>query len=130
MNFLTKSEIKDKTGFIFTYSADLRKKISDEEFNNFAKLSSNEEKVKFILNFTSDKPIRKENIVKNKKDLQLALNLKKIGNGHFQSGNWKDALKLYNDSLIATPKENCKFHKLNFKKFPDFQILISSFTKN
>jgi tetratricopeptide (TPR) repeat protein len=107
MNSLIKSEGKDKKiGFIFEYCANQRKKLSDEEFGQFEKLPSNEDRLKFIFEVTSDRPISEEYLRKNEKDASSAPSLKKLGNSHFQQGKWKEAIKFYGDSLRNIPKEN------------------------
>jgi hypothetical protein len=104
---LLKCENKDRSGFIFNYSDRIRKQISVSEFEKFSKLPSDEARIEFICNYTGDKPIEATTSVsRNKKDLQLANNLKKVGNNHFQNSQWRDALNYYGQSLIQTPKEN------------------------
>jgi hypothetical protein len=102
---------KARSGFFFTYNDQIRSQISDEDFAKFSKLTKDEDRVDFICQLTVDNPIVTDTPLVCK-DQQLAANLKKVGNAHFQNGKWKEALKFYSESLLQTPKENGKRVKI------------------
>lgn len=110
-----------KSGFFLNFYQNTRNSLKSDEIQAFAGLTSNPERFKFVYRVSqideklglkrherdSKHQVNKEEI-HFYKDLNCALEMKKIGNKFFQGQQWNDALNFYNKSYIMLPVENCE----------------------
>lgn len=111
-----------KSGFFLNFYQNTRNSLKSEEIQAFTSLTSNPERFKFVHHVSqidtklglkrhereSQHQVNKDEI-HFYKDLNCALEMKKIGNKFFQNQQWNDALNFYNKSYIMLPVENCEF---------------------
>lgn len=127
-----------KSGFFLNFYHNTRNSLKSEEIQAFTSLTSNPERFKFvhrvsqideILGLKRHERDSKHQVNKEEihfyKDLNCALEMKKIGNKFFQNQQWNDALNFYNKSYIMLPVENCEFIWWKIER-----KMISSFLAN
>uniref|UniRef100_A0A9I3CJN3 MYND-type domain-containing protein n=1 Tax=Anopheles culicifacies TaxID=139723 RepID=A0A9I3CJN3_9DIPT len=99
-------EIYHKDGTFPKYCDAIRRSLDDNRFAEFAQLTSNEERFRFVSEL---RPIVDELQLKREfhgKDMEQAVALKTLGNKAFQAERWNEALVFYNKCYLSTPKEN------------------------
>lgn len=125
-----------KTGFFLNLFQNTRNGLKSDEIQTFKALADNIERVKFVhkvskveekLGLERHDRHQKHRVDDSEtyfyKDLNCALEMKKIGNKFFQSQKWNEALNFYNKSYIMLPSSSRKFFsfmheiKSNAKKF-------------
>jgi hypothetical protein len=107
-----------KAGFFLNLFQNTRNTLKSDDIQKFSSLSDNCERVKFVhqLSKLEDKLGLERYDRKQKhrvdeseiyfyKDLNCALEMKKIGNKFFQSQKWTEALNFYNKSYIMIPSD-------------------------
>lgn len=117
-----------KTGFFLNLFQNTRNGLKSDELQNFKNLNDNVERVKLVhqlskmeekLGLERHDRLQKNRIGENEtyfyKDLNCALEMKKIGNKFFQAQKWNEALNFYNKSYIMLPSSSRKFHLLQKK---------------
>ena len=101
-------EIYHKDGTFPRYCEAVRKSLDDNRFNEFAQLTSDEERFRFVnglRKIVDELQLKREY---NGKGMEQATALKTLGNKAFQAERWNDALVFYNKCYVSTPKENGK----------------------
>uniref|UniRef100_A0A182TQX6 MYND-type domain-containing protein n=1 Tax=Anopheles melas TaxID=34690 RepID=A0A182TQX6_9DIPT len=99
-------EIYHKDGTFPRYCEAVRKSLDDNRFNEFAQLTSDEERFRFVnglRKIVDELQLKREY---NGKGMEQATALKTLGNKAFQAERWNDALVFYNKCYVSTPKEN------------------------
>uniref|UniRef100_A0A182T3J0 MYND-type domain-containing protein n=1 Tax=Anopheles maculatus TaxID=74869 RepID=A0A182T3J0_9DIPT len=99
-------EIYHKDGTFPRYCDAVRKSLDPNKFNEFAQLTSNEERFRFVSGLRSivdELQLKREY---NGKGMEQAVALKTLGNKAFQAERWNEALVFYNKCYLSTPKEN------------------------
>lgn len=113
-----------KTGFFLNFYQNTRNTLKSEEIQNFINLQSNLDKFKLVYTLSQfDKKLdlkrheRESRHQLNKdeiyfyKDLNCAMEMKKIGNKFFQNQQWNEALNFYNKSYLMMPQENGEWER-------------------
>lgn len=113
-----------KNGFFLNFYHNTRNSLKSEEIQTFSNLTSNPERFKFVhrvcqidekLGLKRHERDSKHQVNKEEihfyKDLNCALEMKKIGNKFFQSQQWNDALNFYNKSYIMLPCDACELSR-------------------
>lgn len=125
-----------KSGFFINFYQNTRNTLKSDEIQTFTSFSNNQERFKFAakvskfdekLGLKRHERNSKHQVNKDEvhfyKDLNCALEMKKIGNKFFQSQSWDDALNFYNKSYLMLPAEN---GKINSQKLANFFSISSS----
>ncbi|XP_065073779.1 SET and MYND domain-containing protein 4 [Ochlerotatus camptorhynchus] len=99
-------EIYKKDGFFQKYCETMLSGISQNEFNDFAQLESDEKRFEFINALKSIVTELKLAREFNGKSLERSFEYKKLGNLAFQKENWNEALACYNLCYLSTPDTN------------------------
>jgi hypothetical protein len=110
-----------KSGFFLNFYQNTRNTLKSDEIQTFSGLKNNPERFGFAhrVSKIEDKLglKRHERESRHKvnpdeihfyKDLNCALEMKKIGNKFFQAQQWNEALNFYNKSYLMLPSENCE----------------------
>lgn len=110
-----------KNGFFLNLFQNIRNGLKSDEIQEFSSLSSNVERIKFVHNVSMIeeklKLSRHDREQKHRladdeiyfyKDLNCAMEMKKIGNKFFQNQQWNEALNFYNKSYLMTPSDCCE----------------------
>lgn len=98
----------DKKDFFKDFYVEVEQNCSDEELKNFANLDTDEARFKFVQQLPS---VQKLDVTcghngGTKKNADIAIELRKLGNNAFQNKNWPVALDFYNKCQLITPAEN------------------------
>jgi hypothetical protein len=118
-----------KSGFFLNFYQNTRNTLKSDNIQKFTNLKSNDER--FELAYTLAKFDDKLDLKRHEresrhkvnkdeiffyKDLNCALEMKKIGNKFFQAQQWNEALNFYNKSYLMMPEENGKWmmEEINF----------------
>lgn len=83
----------------------VRNAVSPSDFKKFAALTSNGERVNFILNYPEAHSLPLEVEKNHKKDLDKALKLKDAGNKFFGLGHYFRALETYSNAILLAPRK-------------------------
>ncbi|KAG5673986.1 hypothetical protein PVAND_003982 [Polypedilum vanderplanki] len=110
-----------KSGFFLNLYQNTRNALKSDELQTFSGLNNNIERMKFVHNVSMIE--KKLNLKRHDreqthrtnndeiyfyKDLNCALEMKKIGNKFFQNQQWNEALNFYNKSYIMIPSDSQK----------------------
>lgn len=108
-----------KTGFFINLFQNTRNNLKSDDIQKFTNFNDNIDRVKLVneiskmeekLGLERHDREQKHRIDESEiyfyKDLNCALEMKKIGNKFFQSQKWHEALNFYNKSYIMIPSEN------------------------
>jgi hypothetical protein len=111
-----------KSGFFLNLFQNVRNGLKSDEIQTFTSLASNAEKIKLVHNVSMvEKKLslkRHDREQKHRlnddeiffyKDLNCAMEMKKIGNKFFQNQQWNEALNFYNKSYIMLPSDSRKY---------------------
>lgn len=114
-----------KSGFFLNFYQNTRNTLKSDEIKTFSGLNNNPERFGFAhrvakiedkLGLKRHERESRHKVNKDEihfyKDLNCALEMKKIGNKFFQSQQWNDALNFYNKSYLMLPSENCEWKNL------------------
>lgn len=84
----------------------------DEDFKKFASLNTNGERVSFLLSHPEAHYLTLE--VENcpVKNIENALKIKETGNKYFGQGNYLQALEIYSNAILVTPKKGSYLNKI------------------
>ncbi|XP_042864384.1 SET and MYND domain-containing protein 4-like isoform X2 [Penaeus japonicus] len=95
-------------GFFKDYFRVIRKSVSNDEFNQFSKLKSDEERVRFIFDLPAAHEIDIQTFFKGKSEKE-AMEKKEAGNKLFGRKKNMEALKLYSQAVVhaPVPTEEC-----------------------
>lgn len=87
----------------------VRNAVSPADFKKFAALSSNGERINFVLNYPEAHtlPLEVENAPK--KDLKKALQIKEVGNKYYGAGDYMRALENYTSAILIAPRKGNLF---------------------
>lgn len=109
-----------KTGFFLNLFQNTRNSMKSEEIQKFSNFTENCDRVRFAYGMSKMEDKlglqRNDRLQKHRvddgeiyfyKDLNCAMEMKKIGNKFFQSQKWNEALNFYNKSYIMIPS-NCR----------------------
>ncbi|KAK8747605.1 hypothetical protein OTU49_016491 [Cherax quadricarinatus] len=101
-------EDSDRPGFFKDYYRAVRKATSNDQFNQFSKLKTNEERIRFCFNLPAAHDIDIKTFFKGKSEKE-ALEKKEAGNKCFGRKNNVEALKLYSQAVVKAPvpSEEC-----------------------
>ncbi|XP_068205929.1 SET and MYND domain-containing protein 4-like isoform X2 [Palaemon carinicauda] len=103
---MTKSVImweeKDLPGFFKDYFKMVRNALTNDQFNQFSKLKTNQERVRFVFSIPAAHDIDIKPYFKGKSEKE-ALEKKEAGNMCFSKKNNVEALKLYSQAVIKAP---------------------------
>merc|ERR1712223_1332358 len=85
-----------------------KEQLESRGMNNFSKLSSHQEKIKYVyetlIHDQDFKDINKVCLrVKSKKDSEKSKKLRELGNKNFQKKVNEEAIRYYNESILAGP---------------------------
>lgn len=104
-------EDSDRPGFFKDYYRAVRKATSNDQFNQFSKLKTNEERIRFCFNLPAAHDIDIKTFFKGKSEKE-ALEKKEAGNKCFRRKNNVEALKLYSQAVVKAPVPSGKYWKL------------------
>ncbi|XP_069940957.1 SET and MYND domain-containing protein 4-like isoform X4 [Cherax quadricarinatus] len=104
-------EDSDRPGFFKDYYRAVRKATSNDQFNQFSKLKTNEERIRFCFNLPAAHDIDIKTFFKGKSEKE-ALEKKEAGNKCFGRKNNVEALKLYSQAVVKAPVPSGKYWKL------------------
>lgn len=127
-----------KSGFFLNFYQNTRNSLKSDDIQNFLNLKSNDERFKLAYTFAkfdekldlkrherdSRHQVNKDEI-HFYKDLNCAMEMKKIGNKFFQSQQWNEALNFYNKSYLMMPGENGEISSIKFFLFTFFHFNLS-----
>ncbi|XP_045625291.1 SET and MYND domain-containing protein 4 isoform X2 [Procambarus clarkii] len=101
-------EDADRPGFFKDYYKAVRKATSNDQFNEFSKLKTDEERIRFCFNLPAAHDIDIRTFFKGKSEKE-ALEKKEAGNKCFGRKNNLEALKLYSQAVVKAPvpSEEC-----------------------
>jgi hypothetical protein len=107
-----------KSGFFLNLFQNIRNGLTSDELQAFTSLNDNIERMKFVhsasmvekkLNLNRHDREQKHRLNDDEiyfyKDLNCAMEMKKIGNKFFQNQQWNEALNFYNKSYIMIPSD-------------------------
>jgi hypothetical protein len=110
-----------KSGFFLSLFQNIRNGLKSDELQTFTGLSNNIDRIKFMHNVSKmqdklklkhhdreQKNKRNDDDIYFYKDLNCAMEMKKIGNNFFQNQQWNEALNFYNKSYIMIPSDSRK----------------------
>ena len=89
----------------------VRKSLSNDQFNEFSRLKTDQERVSFVLKLPSAHDIDIKTFYKGKSERE-ALEKKEAGNKCFIHKDNLEALKLYSQAVIKAPVPSGKYWKL------------------
>lgn len=108
-----------KTGFFLNFYQNTRNTLKSDEIQNFVNLQSNLERFKLVytlsqfdvkLDLKRHERDSRHQLNKDEihfyKDVNCAMEMKKIGNKFFQNQQWNEALNFYNKSYLMMPEAN------------------------
>ncbi|KAK4298803.1 hypothetical protein Pmani_028882 [Petrolisthes manimaculis] len=101
----------DRPGFFKDYHRAVRKATTNDQFNEFSKLKTDEERVRFCFNLPAIHDIDIKPYFKGKSEKE-ALDKKEAGNRCFGRKNNIEALKLYSQAVVKAPVPSGKYWKL------------------
>lgn len=105
-------EDMDRPGFFKEYYKSVRKTVTNEQLNTFAKLANDEEKIRFVyeqIPAVHDIEVRTFYNGKSERD---ALERKEIGNKAFGRKKNLEALRCYSQAVVKAPVLSGKYWKL------------------
>jgi hypothetical protein len=116
-----------KNGFFGNLFQNTRNGLKNDDLQEFASLSSNIERVKFTFEKSKmDEKLKLKRHARDEafktnegeiffyKDLNCAMEMKKIGNKFFQTQKWNEALNFYNKGYLMLPSNEsmtCFIHR-------------------
>lgn len=95
-------EDKDRPGFFKDYHRAVRKALTNDQFNEFSKLKTNDDRIRFCFNLAAVHDIDIKPFFKGKSEKE-ALDKKEAGNRCFGRKNNLEALKLYSQAVVKAP---------------------------
>lgn len=98
-------------GFFKDYFRVIRKSVSNDEFNQFSKLKTDAERVRFIFNLPAAHEIDIQTFYKGKSEKE-AMEKKEAGNKLFGRKKNMEALKLYSQAVVHAPVPTGKYWRL------------------
>ncbi|XP_042229115.1 SET and MYND domain-containing protein 4-like isoform X3 [Homarus americanus] len=104
-------EDADRPGFFKDYYKAVRKATSNDQFNEFSKLKTDEERFRFCFNLPAAHDIDIRTYFKGKSEKE-AMEKKEAGNKCFGRKNNVEALKLYSQAVVKAPVPSGKYWKL------------------
>ncbi|KAG0713717.1 SET and MYND domain-containing protein 4 [Chionoecetes opilio] len=104
-------EDKDRPGFFKDYHRAVRKALTNDQFNEFSKLKTNEDRIRFCFNLPAVHDIDIKTFFKGKSEKE-ALEKKESGNRCFGRKNNLEALKYYSQAVVKAPVPSGKYWKL------------------
>lgn len=93
---------KDLPGFFKDYYKMVRTSVTNDQFNEFSKLKTNEERVRFVFGIPAAHDIDIKPYFKGKSEKE-AIEKKEAGNMCFGKRNNVEALKLYSQAVVKAP---------------------------
>lgn len=126
-----------KNGFFLNLFQNIRNHLKSDDIQAFSNLTNNVDRIKFVHNASRiaeklklkrhDREHRHRNSNDDEvyfyKDLNCAMEMKKIGNKFFQSQHWNEALNFYNKSYIMIPSDSGKKERKNQQHFMHIYVL-------
>lgn len=104
-------EDKERPGFFKDYHKAVRRNLTNDQFNEFSKLKTNEERIRFCFTLPAVHDIDIKPFYKGKSEKE-ALDKKEAGNKCFGRKNNLEALKLYSQAVVKAPVPSGKYWKL------------------
>ncbi|XP_050719553.1 SET and MYND domain-containing protein 4-like isoform X3 [Eriocheir sinensis] len=104
-------EDKERPGFFKDYHKTVRKALTNDQFNEFSKLKTNEDRIRFCFTLPAVHDIDIKPFFKGKSEKE-ALEKKEAGNKCFGRKNNLEALKLYSQAVVKAPVPSGKYWKL------------------
>lgn len=104
-------EDEERPGFFKEYHRTVRRATSNDQFNEFSKLKTDEERIRFCFNLPAVHDIDIKMYFKGKSEKE-ALEKKEAGNRCFGRKNNLEALKLYSQAVVKAPVPSGKYWKL------------------
>lgn len=95
--------VSGKDGFFKTVDRQVIEKMTEDQFEEFSKLTSNEERVYFVWNLPIVHSLLKVKRSHREKSKQSAERSKKDGNTQFQLKRYKAAVNLYSQTVALAP---------------------------
>ncbi|XP_050719552.1 SET and MYND domain-containing protein 4-like isoform X2 [Eriocheir sinensis] len=95
-------EDKERPGFFKDYHKTVRKALTNDQFNEFSKLKTNEDRIRFCFTLPAVHDIDIKPFFKGKSEKE-ALEKKEAGNKCFGRKNNLEALKLYSQAVVKAP---------------------------
>ena len=104
-------EEKDKPGFFKDYYKNVRSTITNDQFNQFSKLKTDEERIRFVFDLPVVHDINIRTYYKGKSEKE-ALERKEAGNKAFGRKKNVEALRCYSQAVVKAPVPVGKYWKL------------------